>query len=395
METSNQKEGWRSTALIEESAKRASSEEHMPTCRACGKKHWPFRLCEAKRKNHTNQPEEKPVAESSKSTATLYSQGFAPTCKLCQKPHWPLDPSCIGKKGARAEAKALKKAKAKAKAVAKAEAKGKAEERAFARIWVRAEGMKENTRQTASIRAHSADAVAEIKTPYEQAPAAGPKAPEKDKPHAPKPAAKLNNEPNDSGKMSSDRSARIQNPTANLASPVLTMRAKDVMQKRVVWADPDSSVRKALTKMQHNTPCIIVGRSGILEGILTPADLAGAVSPYLRPEFAKWRRPQDDATLQIKIKWIMTRPVQAVAPDTPLPEVAEIMRSLNRCALPVTDEKGKVHGLVTTFDILGANLSPNSTPTADLAASKKDPHTPPINIHTCSPPKPAKMTVCN
>ena len=255
--------------------------------------------------------------------------------------------------------------------------------------------MTENTRQTASIRAHSEDAVAEIKTPYAQAPAAGPKAPEKEKPHARKPAAKLNNEPNDSGKMSSDRSARIQNQRATLTGPVSAMRAKDIMQRKVVWADPDSSVRHALTKMQHDTPCIIVGRNGIGEGILTPADLAGAVSPYLRPEFAKWRRPQDDATLQIKIKWIMTKPVQTVAPDTPLPEVAEKMRNLNRCALPVTDEKGKVHGLVTTFDILGANLSPNSPPTADLAALKKDRHTPPINIHTCSSPKSPKMTVCN
>ena len=35
---------------------------------------------------------------------------FVPTCRICKKKHWPLDPSCIGKKGAKAEAAAKVKA---------------------------------------------------------------------------------------------------------------------------------------------------------------------------------------------------------------------------------------------------------------------------------------------
>ena len=50
---------------------------------------------------------------------------FVPTCEICGKKHWPLDPSCIGKKGVKAEArekvKAAREAKAEAKLKAKAE----------------------------------------------------------------------------------------------------------------------------------------------------------------------------------------------------------------------------------------------------------------------------------
>ena len=51
------------------------------------------------------------------------AEKFVPTCKICGKKHWPLDPSCIGKKGVKAETMAKVKAarEAKAKAIAQAE----------------------------------------------------------------------------------------------------------------------------------------------------------------------------------------------------------------------------------------------------------------------------------
>jgi predicted transcriptional regulator len=41
---------------------------------------------------------------------------FVPTCTICGNQHWPRDPSCLGKKGAKAKAKAKGAAKAKARA---------------------------------------------------------------------------------------------------------------------------------------------------------------------------------------------------------------------------------------------------------------------------------------
>ncbi|NQT04101.1 MAG: CBS domain-containing protein, partial [Planctomycetes bacterium] len=128
--------------------------------------------------------------------------------------------------------------------------------------------------------------------------------------------------------------------------------AKDVMQKDVVWANPNENVQQALTKMQQQySSYIIVGQDRILEGIVSKSDIAGATSIYLRPIFAKWAGPGDDATLQIKLKWIMSRPVRTVRPETPLATIIDNMCRFGRHGLPVVDEQGTVQGLVTVFDI--------------------------------------------
>ncbi len=137
-----------------------------------------------------------------------------------------------------------------------------------------------------------------------------------------------------------------------------TICAKDVMQKDVVWAGPDESVQQALTKMQqHDCSYIIVGQDEALEGIVSKSDITGATSIYLRPIFAKWHGTEDDATLQIKLKWIMSRPVRTVRPDAPLATIIENMCRFGGRGLPVVDEQGKVQGLVTVFDIFRTLLN--------------------------------------
>ena len=97
---------------------------------------------------------------------------------------------------------------------------------------------------------------------------------------------------------------------------------------------------------------MIVGQDGILQGIISKSDLTGATSQYLKPAFAKWRRFLDDATLQIRIKWIMTRPLHTVNPQTSLEAIMKHMCRFHRSCLPVTDQQGKVLGLVTEANIL-------------------------------------------
>jgi CBS domain-containing protein len=144
-----------------------------------------------------------------------------------------------------------------------------------------------------------------------------------------------------------------------------TICAKDIMQKDVPWGTVDDSVQQTITKMQqHNAGYIIIGQNGVLEGIVSKSDLKGATSPYLRPEFAKWRRPLDDATLQIRVKWIMSKPVHTIKAETPFAAIMENMcKSGVRC-LPVVDHQGKVQGLVTVFDIFRVLLKsgPNAPP---------------------------------
>jgi CBS domain-containing protein len=128
--------------------------------------------------------------------------------------------------------------------------------------------------------------------------------------------------------------------------------AKDIMQKEVEWVSPEDSVQQAVAKMQQsNCGYLIVGKDGILEGIVSNSDITGALSPYLRPAFAKWRRELDDATLKIRIKWIMSRPAHTVKSEASLVEIVESMCRFGKRAFPVVDEQDKVQGLVTVFDI--------------------------------------------
>jgi CBS domain-containing protein len=156
---------------------------------------------------------------------------------------------------------------------------------------------------------------------------------------------------------------------------LFTLCAGNIMQADVIWADPEESVQQALSKMQQNdTGYILIGRDGALEGIASRSDVTGAISPYLRSVFAKWRRPLDDATLKIKVKWIMSRPVRTVKPEASLAAVMEHMCRFGGRAIPVVDEEGQVQGLITVFDILQALLQTG----AGISTAGKTPQEPPL-----------------
>jgi len=146
--------------------------------------------------------------------------------------------------------------------------------------------------------------------------------------------------------------------TADISSAAC---AKDIMQKEVVWGNADDSVQQALTKMQQaDSGYMMIGEDGAPEGIVSKSDITGAISPYLRPIFAKWHRPLDDATLQIRVKWIMSRPVHTIKPDTSLVNIMGTMRQSGLRALPVMDQQGNIQGMVTVFDIFKAMISEDS-----------------------------------
>ena len=150
------------------------------------------------------------------------------------------------------------------------------------------------------------------------------------------------------------------------------MCAEDIMQKELLWCGGEDTVEQALTKMQESdTGYMMVGENGSIEGIVSSFDIASAVSIYLRPMFEKWRRPVDDATLQIRVKWIMARPVRTIKSDTPLAAIMDCMtRSAVNC-LPVLDAQGKAVGMVTTFDIFRMLSS-----TVEFATAGKTPQAP-------------------
>ena len=144
----------------------------------------------------------------------------------------------------------------------------------------------------------------------------------------------------------------IPAPTGEALS-ALQLTARDILDNRMAWATAENSVEEVLNLMQqHDVGYAFVGDNGVLEGIVSKSDIMGALSPYLRPVFAKWRRPADDATLTIKVKWVMTRPVRTVSPEASVSVMMDQMCRFGGRCLPVVETNGQVLGMVTVFDLL-------------------------------------------
>ena len=148
----------------------------------------------------------------------------------------------------------------------------------------------------------------------------------------------------------------------------IALSAKDIMQKELIWGSADDSVQQTFTKMQqYNAGYVMVGHDGVLEGIVSKSDITGATSPYLQPVFARRREFLDDATLQIRIRWIMSRPVYIISPQTSLEVIMRHMCEFRRLCLPVVDQQAKVLGLVTQANILQALLQLQSSPSVSTS----------------------------
>ena len=139
----------------------------------------------------------------------------------------------------------------------------------------------------------------------------------------------------------------------NRTSMLLSIQAQDIMQENIVWSSPQDSVQQVFEKMRsHRSEYVIIGYDGIMEGIVSRSDLVGTSSSYLRPLMSKWQESQHNATVNIEIKWVMTRNVHTISPDTSYAAIIEKMRLFCGRALPVVDQGSKVLGLVTPFNIL-------------------------------------------
>lgn len=136
------------------------------------------------------------------------------------------------------------------------------------------------------------------------------------------------------------------------AKALLAVSAKEIMHQDIVWADSQDSIQQTIEKMeQADASCILIGNPASLEGIITWIDIAEAVSIYLRPEFEKWRRPADDATLQIKAGVIMSRPVHTVTSEAPLSEILSDLNCHRLRYVVVVNEDNQVEGIISVFDI--------------------------------------------
>lgn len=129
------------------------------------------------------------------------------------------------------------------------------------------------------------------------------------------------------------------------------MKIKDWITREVVTIGPEASVKEAFMLLKSmGIRHLPVVKNGVLKGIVTDRDLR---RPKLSDVFKSWDqlyRINDE----IQVEDIMTRPTLTIPEEATIQEAAKIMAKNRIGALPVTDKKGKLYGIVSESDILRA-----------------------------------------
>jgi CBS-domain-containing membrane protein len=134
---------------------------------------------------------------------------------------------------------------------------------------------------------------------------------------------------------------------------LLSIRALDIMQQNLIWADGEDTIEQVLAKMKtHNTDYIIIGTGGRADGVVAKTDLQGYDCAHLQDYTSKWQNSQHDASLQIAVKWVMNKPVCTLSSNTTFAGIMKSMHKNGMRAIPVIDVKGQVLGLVTPYNVL-------------------------------------------
>jgi acetoin utilization protein AcuB len=147
-----------------------------------------------------------------------------------------------------------------------------------------------------------------------------------------------------------------------LAEPIQSLRARDIMSPAPLTIAPGTSVHAARTLMQQ---CRIrhlpVGEEGRLVGMVSDRDIR-LVLPSPATSLAAWE--VHHLLTKLTVDGIMTRFVMAVSPECPVPEAIGRMLGHKIGALPVVENR-QVVGILTRTDVLQAFLK--SYPLADRA----------------------------
>jgi len=103
---------------------------------------------------------------------------------------------------------------------------------------------------------------------------------------------------------------------------------------------PDSSVLDAVNKMnQHQLGALVVKNDDQVAGIFTERDV-------LRRVVGEGRSPQTT-----NVGSVMTSEVICVSPETDIEEISAIMQRRRVRHIPVCDDAGHLHGLISIGDV--------------------------------------------
>ena len=136
---------------------------------------------------------------------------------------------------------------------------------------------------------------------------------------------------------------------------------RDLMSQPAVTVGPTGPLREVIQLMEaKNIRHVAVVYSGRLLGLLSHRDVLrsqeGSLSGALSTEQTHMNR-------WIEARWVMTKEVRTVCPDTPALEAALTLRSHGYGCVPVV-EQGKLVGMLTDSDFLEYAIQQLSDPGA-------------------------------
>jgi CBS domain-containing protein len=138
---------------------------------------------------------------------------------------------------------------------------------------------------------------------------------------------------------------------SKLASETGEDTVRSIMSSNPMMAHPDDSVMLAAARMARagvRHLCVVDGEHRIL-GIVSDRDLRSAVGDPRRVLAAK-RLPESLANLRIQA--VMMPEPRTLQPDEPVSAALEAFLTQRVGALPVTEEDGRVLGIVSYMDVL-------------------------------------------
>jgi CBS domain-containing protein len=143
-------------------------------------------------------------------------------------------------------------------------------------------------------------------------------------------------------------------------------QVRDVMTTSVITVDritPYQEIDRLLTQHRiSGMPVLMMGRK--VAGVVSEADLLAAEDEKARharmaaTTGRRWplhKRPQAALTAGT----LMTSPAITIGPDATIPAAARLMNTHHLRRLPVTDEHGKLVGIVSRRDLLSVFLRPD------------------------------------
>lgn len=127
------------------------------------------------------------------------------------------------------------------------------------------------------------------------------------------------------------------------------MLAKDVMSDGVLSVGADASVLEAARLLVNCkvSAMPVVDEVGVMTGIVSEADLMGNAEDYV---------PRRDGRPTRKVTDVMTNDVVTASEDTPIAQIARLMKARNIKRIPIL-KNGAVVGIVSRVDILRGLIS--------------------------------------